>query len=1617
MGNNQETTTKFKVDISELKAGMQEAQRQIRLANAEFKAATAGMDNWGQSADGVTAKITQLTSVQKEQEKQLDALKQQYAIVAKEQGESSKGAQELAIKIANQEAALGKTEKELRNYNIQLDTLTSDTKKAADEQLSAVSAMDKLKNTIAEQEKELNTLKSAYSNVALEQGKGSDEARELASQISTLSGELNQNKSKLNDAEDAADDLTDAFDDTDESARTLEGGFTVIKGAIASLLADGIKALVGGLKDLALESQKANNTFQTATGASTAEMEEFSDAIERVYSKNFGESLEDVAESMAQVKQQTREIDPSKLEELTENAITLRDTFGFEVNETMRAAKMLMDQFGVSGEEAFNLIVQGAQNGLDKNGDLLDSINEYSVHYKQIGYDAEVFFNSLVNGAAAGTFSVDKLGDTMKEFGIRTKDNSDSTKKAFRDLGYSANALSAIFAEGGEKASAATTAVMDDLLSMQDKVKQNEIGVALFGTMWEDLGIEGVKALMNVNGEVDKTTASMEEIKAIKYDDIGSAFTEIGRTLRIELLQPIIEEVTPALHKFAEYLKENLPPIIENLKTWAPVLVGIGTAIATAFIAGKVIAFAGAVQKAITIFKSAQTITLGFNGAMKALNLTLTLNPIGLVVTAIAGLVAALVVAYKKVDWFREGVDKSFSFVNTVVRDVVKSISGFLTKTLPDALFHPIKFIKNNWVNIGLLLVNPFAAGFKLIYEHSETFRNFINDLFQNIVGLIDKIFPGAVAKVRDNLTNIITLFKNGEWGELGSYLVQGIARGIINASLLPVRAVTTLAKAIVNKFKSIFKIASPSKVMEEQGKYIDAGVESGIKKGQSKVVDATKDLAKSIEDNLTINKSKYEKLLDGIVTALKKSLEKEKSARLESIESQLKDEEKASEKRLKILEEEYDNKISLFDAETNEQIKAVQDKIDAIDAEEAARERAAEEAEHNATLQALMEKLLSAESAEDKAEIQKSIDEEIAEWNEKKRKEEIEAQKEALQEQIDAIKEASEKKKEELEKSYDDEVESEKERLESIKSGNEEEKSYWEEYYADRLSDENINAEARKLVIEGNQNEILDLLETYNPKWQDAGQSLADSLINGLNSEKQNMADAIGESINLGDTIKNQESQLEALKAISDSKGGGGGKDDGGLDDLGKTLDDLEFPTDDALAFDEAIQDINDDSDLTSGVMEETENSLSSGWQNVKTSFSNGWNEFKSNFSSGWEEFKTSFAEGWNNVKTEFLDGFESLKNGFLEWWSAFKQIFVDGWNSISDFFTETIPAWIKSVGDWFNRLPGVIYDMVVNILGHLLAWGIMLTNFLTNDVANFINGVVDWFASLPGKIWKWISQAYDKVSEWGKNLHTFATTKIPEFVNNIVTYISQLPGKFWTWLVETYNKVVQWGSDIIATGKKKVDEFLTTVIAIIKTLPGEIWKWFLDTIQKAVDFGVDLAAKGKQAGEDLVHDLVEAVAGLPDKLYDLGANALEGFWNGLKSVGSRIKEWATKFFNDILDKAEEVLDIASPSKEFKRIGKYVMEGFSIGMGDEAKETLKQTATIFGDIVNVGKDAARNRLSGMSTSNQGGAYAAEPVKSTQVTNNFYQTNNSPRALSRREIYRQTKNILNFKGV
>lgn len=598
--SNSETTTKFKIDISDLKRSMQEAARQVRLANAEFKEATAGMDKWGESADGLDAKVQQLNKVCAAQKDQLKSLENQYDLTAKVLGENSKEAQELNIKIANQKASIKGTEAQLKKYEQALEEIKSGSNGAS-------TALEKLENTIEKQSEELQEAKRQYESAVLAEGKYSQAAEELERNIKELSGELQQNKTKMSEVEKAADEMDRSIEEATESAEKSEEGFTVMKGALANLMAEGIRYVIDGLKEFSVEAESAYNKFQAQTGASAEEMQKFKEEMNNMYNNAFGETLGDIGDKMAYVKQVTGEVDPSKIRELTENAMTLEETFGSDFNETIRGTENLMTHFGIDASKAFDLYAKGCQEGLDYTGELGDNIAEYGGNFKQAGYSTEEYFQLLKNGAQNGAYNLDKVNDSINEVKNRIGDGtikenldmfSDNTKTLFENWENGQGTMKDVI-----------DSIVGDINNCENEQKALTMAATAFGTMGEDANLKVVKSLTTVGENFKDVSGSMQSIKKIRYDDVGTQFKELGRTVAQKLIQPLAKQLLPDAKELTNFLIKNVDKIIPLIKT-------LGVAITTAFAVNKVKDFATYIKNLSSPVGLATTVISGLAGAV-----------------------------------------------------------------------------------------------------------------------------------------------------------------------------------------------------------------------------------------------------------------------------------------------------------------------------------------------------------------------------------------------------------------------------------------------------------------------------------------------------------------------------------------------------------------------------------------------------------------------------------------------------------------------------------------------------------------------------------------------------------------------------------------------------------------------------------------------------------------------------------------------------------------------------------------------------------------------------------------------------------------------------------------
>lgn len=1476
--------------------------------------------------------------------------------------------------------------------------------------------------------------------------------------------------------------IIDTLLNTEDAEKQLNNlADTMKKKAKSALAVAGIGASLGAIGKQAIdfgdEYQKAMNSFESATGNAEAKAKGFGEALQQVYVNNFGENMGDISEVMSLISQKLDGIDASNIQEVTESAIMMRDTFDMDIGESLNGVNSMMRQFGVSAKESYNLIAQGAQEGLNQNDDLGDQLAEYSTYYAQMGFSAEEMFNMMKNGAESGVYQIDYLNDALKEFNIRTKDGSNGTKEAFEALGFNADELTKKFANGGSSAKEAFIQVTTALNNLDDNVLKNQIGVQLFGTKFEDLEADAVTALTNIEGSISSSKDKLEEINKIKYNSFGEAITGIGRQMQVNLLLPIAEGLLPILNdlanRFAQaFQNENtknairstaesiggligtvvklislaLTPLI-NVITFlvqhgslvAPLVTGIGVAFAGLKIAGIVRgiqkSFTDA-QLAVRLFvtgmaESGTTLTLYetvvglvtkkislaqvatnlWKGALTALG-----GPIGLTIVAVGALIAVFVSLWKNNEGFRDAVINIWNNIKEAGAKIFGQIAKFFTETIPRAMSKFIDFVKENWQELALLLVNPFVGGFKLIYDNCEGFRNTINKLFNSIKDALSKTmsfiknnwqglllilinpFLGAFKLIYDNcegfrntinsiFSKVVGIFKNvlnfikNNWENIGSMLlspvinafkaiynscasfknkvfsffsnvvkgfvtfgkniITGIINGLLSGIGLVIDTVKNIGSLVVNTFKKVLRIHSPSKVTTELGEFAGIGFANGIKNTSKDVVEATKELISVMEKNLETNKSKFEKICEAITTALKKQYESQKDVQLKALDERLKVEEKASNDRLKVYEKEYNEKLKYLDTETSEKTNAIQEQIDAIDKQIEEEQKAEEEKAYNEKISDLDRKLATAKNQREREKIQQEIAETQADRQKKLLDEQRQQEKDRLKEQIENIKTEANSKKEQYKEEYDKQKEAESEKLELLKDSNSKKKEEIEKYFSELLEDTNIQNEARKLLLQKNSEEIIKLLSEYNPHWQDAGQSLADSLLNGVNSKKQSIQEAVKEAINLKEIIPAQEQELDRLKKkleeyekLKESVSASNSSDNGlnsssdlanssdlasadsglnaeelekyadGVDDVKTSVEGLDLVSDELVTG--TVPKIGDSAGKLSesikngfsgiggffgGIekwLRDTDKNINEWLASAKNSIGDFFSKVKDKFKEGIEGIGGFFGglgdkakEGFAGIKDKAIESFSGLGDWFKETGSKIGDSLGSGLKSGLDFFTKTVPEWFTGLGDKIKEECGKI--------------GEKISSFFNETMPTIINNIVEWFKQIPYNVGFVIGSVAGFFVDLGAKLYAWATETLPEIINSIVEWFASLPEKIGEFFNMIWENITQFFTELPG----KISEWLNTVVETVNS-------WGENLKQQATDIFNQFVDNVLVPLSQLSGRVWERFTDIMSKVGEWGSNLLQ---KGL-DIASKFLENVMKFFSELPGKIKEKLD-----------------------------------------------------------------------------------------------------------
>lgn len=751
MAKGDEITTRFSVDISDLKKGISEANQQIKLANAEFKAATAGMDDWASSADGIRAKLSQLESTLDAQKKRLAAYTEE--LDRNERAYEQNGQRASELRAALQELADKGVDKNSQEYKKLQNALEATER----EQEKNRTAADKLKITVLEQQ-------AAVSMTDAEFGK--------------YSSALDEAEKAEKETEDAANDLSDSVNDASDAAEDAGDGFTVFKGALASLVADGIRMAISAMKGFVKESIEVGMAFDASMSKVAAVSGAAGDDLQ---------ALRDKAKEMGA----TTKFSASE----AADAMNYMAMAGWKTEDMLDGIGGIMNLAAASGED------------LATTSDIVtDALTAFGL----TAADSSRFADILAAASSNANTNVGMMGETFKYVAPVCGSMGVSAEDAAEAIGLMANS--------GIKASQAGTALRSILTRIATDAGASNKSLGALGTLTEELGVqfynadgstrdftdvlaecreawaeltdeeqanygkkiagqEGISAwnaLMNASAaDVDKLSAAInnstgaaERMAKTMQDNLSGDLTTLNSKfegVQIELS----EKLTPALRAGVEVLSSLLNGVswaIDHGEEIIGVLVGIATAVGTyvAFNAALIVMKNGwmaleIVQKAVA---AAQWL---INAAMEA-------NPIGIIISLIAGLVAAFITLWNTSEDFRNFWIGLWEKIQEASKPIIEALSEWFSKAWDK--------IKEVWETVYPFFVRLWE-GIKETFEEVKPYLEAIFKAAWEAIKIVWNVVTAYFSAIWDTIKGIFAVVKavlSGDW-EAAWEAIKGIVK------------------------------------------------------------------------------------------------------------------------------------------------------------------------------------------------------------------------------------------------------------------------------------------------------------------------------------------------------------------------------------------------------------------------------------------------------------------------------------------------------------------------------------------------------------------------------------------------------------------------------------------------------------------------------------------------------------------------------------------------------------------------------------------------------------------------------------------------------------------------
>lgn len=293
-------------------------------------------------------------------------------------------------------------------------------------------------------------------------------------------------------------------------------------------------------------------------------------------------------------------------------------------------------------------------------------------------------------------------------------------------------------------------------------------------------------------------------------------------------------------------------------------------------------------------------------------------------------------------------------------------------------------------------------------------------------------------------------------------------------------------------------------------------------------------------------------------------------------------------------------------------------------------------------------------------------------------------------------------------------------------------------------------------------------------------------------------------------------------------------------------------------------------------------------------------------------------------------------------------------GVKTFSDNVNELILPAIETLSPAFNDFFGAIeyaqplLTFLADLIGVALAAAISTAIKVFSAIVEVIAFVVTGF-----------QQLYEDISGFVTGVVQFFTVDLPNAINALVQWFAQLPGNIAAFLSMVISSVVAWVANMAANAVNAGSRFISGIAGFLSALPGNVASWLAGVISTVIGWVSQFASNATSAASQFASNLINGLASIPGQVTSIGSNIIQGMVNGVTGAAGRLIDSVKGAVDDAINAAKNLLGIHSPSRVFRKIGQYTMQGAALGVDDDADVLLRSTDNAMRGMISTAQNIA----------------------------------------------------------